>query len=167
MKGSVDWGLAMLGYKADPENGRMVKKLEQGGRLYIDFLSEQPPNTSGTRNVSDIIATLCPGVNRALEERKMINVEGTDCFGDKQTFTIPVSGIGPLLVLKLNAFGGRATEKRAKDAYDILVAVSSYSDGAQAAISAFRHEADCSNSGYLPRCSRPPHSKSKFLAVSQ
>ena len=147
MRGSVDWDLAMLGYRAEPANGRMAKKLDHGN-LYIDFLTEHPPHESGSRNVSDITASICPGINRALESRKIIEVEGTDRFGDACTFRIPICGIGPLLVLKLNAFAQRTSGKRAKDAYDILVAVSSYSEGAQAAITAFHDEATQSNSAY-------------------
>jgi hypothetical protein len=47
--------------------------------------------------------------------------------------------------LKLNAFDQRKNVKRDKDAYDILVAVSSYSKGAQTAINAFHEEKETAN----------------------
>lgn len=62
-----------------------------------------------------------------------------------EKFRIPICGIGPLLVLKLNAFAKRQNEKKAKDAYDILVVVSSYSRGAAAAIEAFEIEKQVNN----------------------
>lgn len=51
-------------------------------------------------------------------------------------------------MLKLNAFAQRQNEKKAKDAYDILVAVSSYSKGAAAAVDAFHAEAGADNPAY-------------------
>lgn len=57
-----------------------------------------------------------------------------------------MSGIGPLLVLKLNAFAGR---QQAKDAYDVLLCVSRYVDGPDAAIAAFGVEGAAGNRGYV------------------
>ncbi len=54
-------------------------------------------------------------------------------------------GIGALLVLKLNAFAGR---QQAKDAYDVLLGVSRFVDGPEAAINEFRAEAGAGNRGY-------------------
>ena len=123
----------------------MVKTLESGEKLYIDFLTEHPPSEKGSRNISDITASICPGINRALEVREDAEINGIDRFGDPRCFLIPICGIGPLLVLKLNAFAKRQNEKKAKDAYDILVAVSSYSGGAAAAIKAFEIEKQANN----------------------
>ena len=58
---------------------------------------------------------------------------------------LPVSGIGALLVLKLNAFAGR---QQPKDAYDILLAVSRSVDGPEAAIASFHAEANADNRGF-------------------
>lgn len=146
MTGSVDWDLGMLGYKPD-ESRRMVKR-GQHGNLYIDFLTEHPPNQPGTRLVSDVTATVCPGIDRALACRKIIEITGLNRHDEEQVLHIPLCGIGPLLVLKLNAFGQRNERERMKDAYDILVVVSSYSEGAGAAIDAFQAEANEDNSGY-------------------
>jgi hypothetical protein len=72
-------------------------------------------------------------------------VEGKDLLGVAQKTTVPVSGIGALLVLKLNAFAGR---QQPKDAYDILLGVSRYVDGPEAAIASFQAEAAAKNRGY-------------------
>ena len=58
------------------------------------------------------------------------------------------SVLPPLLVLKLNAFAKRPGGKKAKDAYDLLVAVSSYSEGPAAAIAAFHTEAASDNPAF-------------------
>jgi hypothetical protein len=48
-------------------------------------------------------------------------------------------------VLKLNAFEGR---KHPKDAYDILLAVTAWHEGAEAAVAAFQAEEAAGNSGF-------------------
>lgn len=143
MKGTVQFDLLQAGYES--LGNRMVKSMESGEKLYIDFLTEHPPSEQGSRNISDITASICPGINRALEMREYAEIRGIDRFGDPRCFRIPICGIGPLLVLKLNAFAKRQNEKKAKDAYDILVAVSSYSGGAAAAIEAFEFEKQADN----------------------
>lgn len=143
MKGTVQFDLLQAGYESVGD--RMVKTLESGEKLYIDFLTEHPPSEQGSRNISDITASICPGINRALEVREHAEISGIDRFGDSRRFRIPICGIGPLLVLKLNAFAKRQNEKKAKDAYDILAAVSSYSGGAAAAIEAFEIEKQANN----------------------
>ncbi len=146
MAGTVQFDLSMLGYKS-MDNGRMFREMEHG-TLFIDFLTEHPPRQSGTREVSGIIASLCPGINRALEVRKFVGIQGIDKFGDPKTYRVPICGIGPLLVLKLNAFAKRANAKKAKDAYDLLVAVSLYSDGPAVAIEAFHLEGASGNPAF-------------------
>ncbi len=143
MKGTVQFDLLQAGYESI--GNRMVKTLESGEKLFIDFLTEHPPNEQGSRNISDITASICPGINRALEVREYAEISGFDRFGDLRCFRIPICGMGPLLVLKLNAFAKRQNEKKAKDAYDILVAVSSCSGGAAAAIDAFEIEKQANN----------------------
>jgi len=143
MKGTVLFDLLQAGYRSVDD--RMVKMLENGENLYLDFLTEHPPQETGSRNVSDIIASICPGINRALKEKESLEIRGTDRLGDRRTFYLPVCGVGPLLVLKLNAFAQRTHEKKAKDAYDILALVSSYSGGAIAAVEAFAEERKAGN----------------------
>jgi len=146
LAGTVQFNLSMLGYQT-VENGRMFREMEHG-TLYIDFLTEHPPRQSGTREVSGISAEVCPGINRALALRKYISIQGIDKYGDPKTYRVPICGIGPLLVLKLNAFAKRPGGKKAKDAYDLLVAVSSYSEGPAAAIAAFHAEAASDNPAF-------------------
>ena len=145
MKGTVQFDLLQAGY--EDFGNRMGKRLENGDLLYIDFLTEHPPSEQGSRSVSDITASICPGINRALEDRHFVEIGGIDRFGDDRVFRIPICGIGPLLVLKLNAFAKRKNEKRGKDAYDILVVVTSYSGGVAAAVRAFHDEKQKGNPG--------------------
>ena len=56
--------------------------------------------------------------------------------------------MGPLLVLKLNAFGGPTGRRLPKDAYDVLLGVTAFIDGPEAALRAFHAEADQGNTGY-------------------
>ena len=59
-----------------------------------------------------------------------------------------VVDVGPLLVLKLNAFGGPKGRRLPKDAYDILLAVTAFLDGPAAAIRGFRAEQAAGNLAY-------------------
>lgn len=145
IKGTVQFVLLQAGY--EDFGNRMGKRMDNGDLLYIDFLTEHPPSEQGSRSVSDITASICPGINRALAERNFVEIGGVDRFGDDRVFRIPICGIGPLLVLKLNAFAKRKDEKRGKDAYDILVAVTSYSEGVAAAVRAFHVEMQKGNPG--------------------
>src|SRR5204863_9268111 len=126
------------------EKGRYVQQFENTP-VFIDFLTEHPTRTSGTVGVDDVPAGIFPGVTRALATRHEILIEGRDLFGAPQKAPIPVSGIGPLLVLKLNAFAGR---QHPKDAYDVLLCVSRYSGGPESAIAAFQSEATTDNRGF-------------------
>ena len=81
--------------------------------VFIDFLTEHPTATSGTTSIDGVPAGVCPGVGRALATRRIVQVEGQDLFGARQRTALPVSGIGALLVLKLNAFAGRQQPKDA------------------------------------------------------
>jgi hypothetical protein len=98
--------------------------------------------------VDDVVASVIPGVNRALACRRMVKVKGHDLYGAAQECKVAVADIGPLLVLKLNAFGGPTGRRLPKDAYDVLLAVTGFVDGPAAAIAAFRVEAKAGNTGY-------------------
>lgn len=74
-------------------------------------------------------------------------MSGYDQHGDARSFQIPFCDYGPLLVLKINAFAGRSSTKRAKDAYDILSLVHSCADGAEVAVASFGREKSSRNSG--------------------
>ena len=97
------------------------------------------------------VASVIPGVNRALACRRIVPVKGRDLFGAEQECKVAVSDIGPMLVLKLNAFGGPTGRRLPKDAYDVLLAVTRFVDGAEAAVAAFRAEAKAGNGPAAPQ----------------
>jgi hypothetical protein len=129
------------------EGNRFVRKFGNLN-LYLDFLTEDPSSLAGGRIVDDVMTTIVPGVNRALACRRVVEVAGRDLYGAKQHCRIAVADIGPLLVLKLNSFGGPVGRRLPKDAYDILLAVMGFVDGTEAAVKAFRAEGEAENSGY-------------------
>lgn len=141
--GSMAGDLKGQGFKQD-EKGRYVRQFETMS-VFIDFLAEHPTATTGAVAVDGVRADLFPGVARALATRRDVGVEGKDLFGARHKISMPVSGIGPLLVLKLNAFAGR---QQAKDAYDVLLGVSRFVEGPDAAIAAFKVEGSVGNRGY-------------------
>jgi hypothetical protein len=145
MAAPAAFALAMANFSED-EKGRMYRVFKHG-ELYLDFLTEHPPHSSGTRNVSDLKTSICPGINRALAEPIKREVTGRDQYGDERTFRIPFCDYGPLLVLKLNAFANRISTKKAKDAYDRLSLVHSCEDGAEAAVESFGKEKLAENTG--------------------
>ena len=140
--GTIKSDLAGLDFKT--EGNRLVRKFGNLN-LYLDFITEDPPSVAGARTVDDVVASLIPGVNRALTHRRMVKVRGRDFYGAEQECDVAVADIGPLLVLKINAFGGR---RHPKDAYDVLLAVTGFVDGPQTAITGFRAEARSGNTGY-------------------
>lgn len=137
-----------LGFANDPEiQNRLVREVD-GLRMYLDFMTDSGQALTGTTRVSDVITSSVPGLNRALCERRMVAVDGVDFYGAKKCLEIPVCDVGPLLVLKLNAFGGPRGRRHPKDAYDVLLCVTGYPEGAAKAIQAFKGEADRGNLGY-------------------
>lgn len=143
--GTIKSDLGGLGFKS--VGNRLVREYS-GMNLYLDFLTEDPPSLTGARMVDDITASVIPGVNRALSCRRMTNVKGCDLYGKDQACDVAIADIGPLLVLKLNAFGGPTGRRLPKDAYDVLLAVIGFVDGPAAAVAAFRAEAEVDNTGY-------------------
>lgn len=141
--GSIADDLAGQGFKRD-EQGRYVRQFE-AMPVFIDFLTEHPTAREGTALVDGVPAGVFPGIGRALATKREVSIEGDDLFGVRQRVQVPVSGIGPLLVLKLNAFAGR---QQPKDAYDVLLLVTRYVDGFDAAVAEFRVEATAANPGY-------------------
>ena len=77
-----------------------------------------------------------------------VNVKGLDLYGAEQECKVAVADIGPLLVLKLNAFGGPTGRRLPKDAYDVLLTVTGFVDGPAAAVAAFQAEAKTGNTGF-------------------
>lgn len=137
-----------LGFQPDAEIGNRLVREVDGLKMYLDFMTDSGHKLSGTARVGDVITSSVPGLNRALEARRLVEIKGTDIYGVKQCAEIPVCEIGPLLVLKLNAFGGPTGRRHPKDAYDILLCVTSYVDGAAKAIQAFKDERDKDNAAF-------------------
>ena len=143
--GTIKTDLAGLDFKS--EGNRLVRQFGNLN-LYLDFLTEAPPSVTGTRMVDDVVASVIPGVNRALACRRMVKIKGRDLYGAERECQVAVADIGPLLVLKLNAFGGPTGRRLPKDAYDVLLAVTGFVDGPEAAVAAFHAEAGAGNTGY-------------------
>ncbi|HEV2330102.1 MAG TPA: hypothetical protein VGY56_15070 [Verrucomicrobiae bacterium] len=143
--GTIKSDLEGLGFKSQAD--RLVRK-HGDLNLYLDFLTEDPPSMTGARIVDDVVASVIPGVNRALACRRVVNVKGPDLYGVEQDCRVAVADIGPMLVLKLNAFGGPTGRRLPKDAYDVLLAVTGLIDGPEAAVAAFRAEENAGNTGY-------------------
>jgi predicted nucleotidyltransferase len=143
--GNLKSHLAGLGFVS--EGSRLVRKFHGIG-LYLDFLTEKPPSVTGTCQVDEVVACIIPGVNRALESRRVVKVRGQDLYGVEQSCEVAVADIGPLLVLKLNAFGGPTGRRHPKDAHDVLLAVTGFVDGPEAAVAAFHAEAKSGNPAY-------------------
>jgi hypothetical protein len=108
----------------------------------VDFLTDAPPNTHGTVIVDDIVASVLPGINRALKTARRVSVTGIDLAGKLQTATVRVCEVGPFLAMKLRAFLHR---EEGKDAFDILYAMLHYDRGTNAAIAAFGEEVRAGN----------------------
>jgi hypothetical protein len=143
--GTIKSDLAGFGFVA--EGNRLVRKVGSVP-IYLDFLTEDPRSPVGTRMVDDVVASSIPGVNRALACHRFVTVRGRDLYGAEQECRVSVADIGPLLVLKLNAFGGPTGRRHPKDAYDVLISVRGFIDGPEAAVKAFQAEASAGNSGF-------------------
>ena len=115
-------------------------------KLYIDLLTEDGESNMGTATVDDTLSVgTIPGINRALEQNRWVDIAGRTLVGSKMTQSIKVAEVGPMLALKLNAFGGPAGRKAPKDAHDILYLAMNYLDGPEAAIAGFRAEREAGN----------------------
>ena len=86
-----------------------------------------------------------PGINRALEKHRWVDITGKTLVGSEMTQSIKVAEVGPMLALKLNAFGGPKGRKSPKDAHDIFYLANNYLEGVDAAILAFREERAAGN----------------------
>jgi hypothetical protein len=148
MFGTISSDLAGLGFARDTVNASRYFRNVEGVKIYLDFLTEKQGSNSGSLQVDDIIASVIPGINRALASRQEIKVSGTDLYGADKEIAVHVAGIGPLIALKVNAFGGPTGRRHPKDAFDLLLLVTSYIGGASEAIRGFHEEADMSNPAY-------------------
>lgn len=140
--GSLFWKLAGLGFKKSEKHPARMEKTIGDFPIYVDFLVEHPPRTSGSAKVEDIIASIMPGVDRALATARSIEVTGVDLHGADQKLVARVCEVGPFLALKLRAFCDR---QQPKDAFDILYTLRHYDGGSAAAFAAFAAEVRAGN----------------------
>jgi len=99
--GTIATDLAGLGFHRDRENAMRYCRNVEGVNIYLDFLTEKPGGDSGSQMVDDVIASVIPGINRALETRQRITVSGSDLYGAERTITVNVAGVGPLIARKV------------------------------------------------------------------
>lgn len=131
------------------EKGRFTRKFPNL-ELSVDLLTDDGKSDRGTAVVDDgLQVSLFPGINRALQSYREVTVTGRTLLGSHQAEKIKVAEIGPLLVLKLNAFGGPSGRKAPKDAHDILYLATNYLDGASAAVAGFHAERRLRDRGVL------------------
>jgi len=118
-------------------------RMFDGFALYIDLLTDDETSESRTVIVDDGLPVgIIPGINRALEVNRSVNIKGVTLEGVELEQMIRVAEVGPMLALKLNAFGGRMA---AKDAYDVFYLAMKYIDGSEAAIAGYREEREAGN----------------------
>jgi hypothetical protein len=140
--GSLFWELAGQGFKRSEKHPARLEKTIGEFPIYVDFLVEHPPRTSGSAQLEDITASIMPGVDRALATARSIKVTGVDLHGADQKLVARVCEVGPFLALKLRAFCDR---QQPKDAFDILYTLRHYDKGTHAAIAAFAEEVRLGN----------------------
>jgi hypothetical protein len=140
MYGSIRDTLGGHGFDWQADKKRFARKFETLD-LYIDLLTDDGKGSMGTAIVDDSLAVgTVPGIERALAVNRVIQISGRTLVGSESSQLIRVAEVGPMLVLKLNAFGGPNGRKTPKDAHDILYLAMNYIDGTDRAISAFHEE---------------------------
>jgi hypothetical protein len=144
--GSILETLAAHGFIWNADMKRFVRKFDTLD-LYIDLLTDNGSADTGSVTVDDSLTVgIVPGIARALDATREIKIEGITLVGSKSEQRIKVAEAGPMLALKLNAFGGPVTGRKApKDAHDILYLAMNYLDGTDSAIAAFHAERSAGN----------------------
>jgi hypothetical protein len=129
-------------------NGQRFHKDVEGMDLYIDLLTDDGQSDRGTVAVDDGLAvSVIPGIKRALECNRLIRIKGQNMIGAEVEQLVRVAEVGPMLALKLNAFGGSEGRKAGKDVHDVMHLAMDYLDGTTAAIEGFREELRAENRG--------------------
>lgn len=129
-------------------NGRFTRKFP-ALELHIDLLTDDDKSERGSVVIDDGLQVgIFPGISRALTCHRAVNISGKSLLGHSLKEKIRVAEVGPLLVLKLNAFGGPSGRKAPKDAHDILYLAMNYLDGVAAALAGFQAERRMGNRGF-------------------
>lgn len=127
-------------FRWDTDQRRFSRHLP-GLTLHLDLLTDDGRSDKGTRMVDDgLVVSVLPGIDRALAHSRIVPVTGTDLNGVARTLDIKVAEVGPMLALKLNAFGGPEGRAAEKDAHDILYLATRYLDGLPATVAGFQAE---------------------------
>ena len=144
---SIKETLMSHGFLWDRTINRFAREFN-GTPLFIDLLTDDGNAVTGTIIVDDGLAVgIVPGINRAMQVTKLVEMRGLSLVGAESRQTLQVAEVGPMLVLKLNAFGGPVGRKAPKDAHDILYLAMNYKDGGvERAIDAFHEEKRAENS---------------------
>lgn len=144
--GTIRETLSAHDFKWNAEMKRFIRKFETID-LFIDLLTDDGTADTGSATVDDSLTVgIVPGINRALDVYREVTIKGMTLIGSESEQIIKVAEAGPMLALKLNAFGGPVTgRKTPKDAHDILYLVMNYLDGTDRAISAFHEERTAGN----------------------
>jgi hypothetical protein len=140
--GNLRWTLEEQGFKASVKHPNRLEKTTGTYPVYVDFLVEHTPRTSGSAEVEGVVASIIPGINRALATARIVEVTGIDLYEAEQKLTARVCEVGPFLALKLRAFCDR---QQPKDAFDLLYTLRHYDGGTQAAVTAFAEEVRVDN----------------------
>lgn len=173
MYGNIREKLAGHGFQWEKQ--RFVREYpEKNFSLYLDFLTDDGKSHSGSAIVDDGLAVgLIPGVERALSCYVTRELAGKNLVGAEITQTIKIAEVGPMLVMKLNAFGGLPhCRKHPKDAHEFLYLVENYSGGIQDAVNAFKKEKAAGNRGMvfaldcLKKCFDQPDSEGSLACAS-
>ncbi len=116
--------------------------------LHIDLLTDDDKSETGSAVMDDgLHVSIIPGINRALACHRTVKITGKTLLGNSQAEEVRVAEAGPMLVLKLNAFGGPGGRKAPKDAHDILYLAMNYLGGTTAAVAGFQAERQVGNRG--------------------
>jgi hypothetical protein len=119
-----------------------------GFDLYVDLLTDDDKADTGTALVDDGLAVgIVPGINRALAHTRLVEVHGKSLTGAALHAQVKVAEVGPMMVLKLNAFGGPMGRKAGKDVHDLLYLTMNCEGEAEHAIAAFHAEKAAGNRG--------------------
>ena len=119
-----------------------------GFDLYVDLLTDDDKADTGTALVDDGLAVgIVPGINRALAHRRLVEVQGKSLTGAELHSQVKVAEVGPMMVLKLNAFGGPMGRKAVKDVHDLLYLTMNCEGESEHAIAAFHAEKAAGNRG--------------------
>lgn len=137
----------MAGHGFKWQNGRFTRRFPNQD-LHIDLLTDDNRSDRGSAQLDDgLQVSIFPGISRALECHREVVISDKSLLGVPLTHRVKIAEGGPLLVLKLNAFGGPFGRKAPKDAHDILYLGLNYLAGTDAAIASFHEEQKRSNRG--------------------